>query len=46
VFADAKDTAELAYIDDTIGWIVAGTAGIPAPPVISEPRTTNKELHS
>ena len=35
VFADAKDTAELAYIDDTIGWIVAGTAGIPAPPVIS-----------
>lgn len=35
VFADAKDTAELEYIDDTIGWVVAGTAGIPAPPVIS-----------
>jgi hypothetical protein len=35
VFADAKDTAELEYIDDTVGWIVSGTAGIPAPPVIS-----------
>ncbi len=35
VFADVKDTATLMYIDDTVGWIIIGTAGIPAPPVIS-----------
>ena len=35
VFADAKDTVELEYIDDTLGWMVSGAAGIPAPPVIS-----------
>ena len=35
VFADAKDTASLQYVDDTIGWVILGTAGIPAPPVIS-----------
>jgi len=35
VFADVKDTAELEFVDSTTGWIVVGTAGIPAPPVIS-----------
>lgn len=35
VFADAKDTAELEYVDDTVGWIVLGTAGVPAPPVLT-----------
>lgn len=35
VFADVKDTADLEYVDDTVGWIVTGTAGIPAPPVLS-----------
>jgi hypothetical protein len=35
VFADAKDSAALRYIDDTVGWVLLGTAGIPAPPVIS-----------
>jgi len=35
VFADAKDTATLKYIDDTVGWIVLGATGVAAPPVIS-----------
>ncbi len=33
VFADAKDRAELEYIDDTTGWILLGTSGTTAPPV-------------
>lgn len=35
VFADAGDTAALQYIDDTVGWVILGTAGVVAPPVIS-----------
>jgi len=35
VFADVKDTATLKYVDDTVGWIVIGAAGVAAPPVIS-----------
>lgn len=35
VFADVKDTVTLEYVDDTVGWIIIGAAGIPAPPVIS-----------
>jgi len=35
VFADAGDTAALLYVDDSIGWIILGTAGVAAPPVIS-----------
>jgi hypothetical protein len=35
VFADAGDTATLLYVDDTVGWIVVGTAGVAAPPVIT-----------
>ena len=33
VFADAGDIAELEYVDDTVGWILVGTAGVAAPPV-------------
>jgi hypothetical protein len=29
------DVVTLLYVDDTIGWIVIGTAGVSAPPVIS-----------
>jgi hypothetical protein len=29
------DVASLLYVDDTVGWIVIGTAGVSAPPVIS-----------
>jgi hypothetical protein len=35
VFADAGDNATLMYIDDTVGWVLLGTAGIAAPPAIS-----------
>jgi hypothetical protein len=35
VFADAKDNATLLYVDDTVGWIIVGAAGVAAPPVIS-----------
>lgn len=35
VFADAKDFAELEYVDDTVGWILIGYGGTAAPPVIS-----------
>lgn len=35
VFADAKDTATLEYIDDTIGWVLVGYYGTAAPPVVS-----------
>lgn len=35
VFADAKDTATLLYVDDTIGWVLVGYYGTAAPPVVS-----------
>ncbi len=35
VFADAGDIASLKYIDDTVGWVLLGTAGVAAPPVIT-----------
>lgn len=35
VFADAGDIADLEYVDDTIGWVLVGTAGVAAPPVIT-----------
>lgn len=35
VFADPKDTATLLYMDDTIGWVLLGTYGTAAPPVVS-----------
>jgi len=34
VFADAGDIADLEYVDDVKGWILVGTAGVAAPPVI------------
>ena len=34
-FADAGDTATLMYIDNAVGWIILGTAGIAAPPAIA-----------
>lgn len=33
VFADAGDIATLMYVDDTVGWVILGTAGTAAPPV-------------
>lgn len=35
VFADAGDHAHLRYVDDTVGWIIVGLAGVAAPPVIT-----------
>jgi len=35
VFADAGDTATLKYVDDTVGWVILGLAGVAAPPVIT-----------
>jgi len=35
VFADAKDTVTLEYIDDTLGWMLIGYYGTAAPPVVS-----------
>jgi hypothetical protein len=35
VFADAGDTATLLYVDDVTGWVIMGTAGVAAPPVIT-----------
>lgn len=35
VFADAGDIANLKYVDDTVGWVLRGTAGVAAPPVIT-----------
>lgn len=35
VFADVKDTINLMYVDDTIGWIVLGAYGTAAPPVFT-----------
>jgi hypothetical protein len=34
-FEDAGDNVTLMYIDDTVGWIILGTAGVAAPPVIT-----------
>lgn len=34
-FADAGDIATLMYVNDTVGWIILGTAGIAAPPAIA-----------
>lgn len=34
-FADAGDTATLLYVDDTVGWVIVGAAGVAAPPVIA-----------
>lgn len=35
VFADKGDNVALLYVDDTVGWVILGTAGVAAPPVIS-----------
>ena len=35
VFTAAGDNLALMYVDDTVGWIVLGTAGVLAPPVLS-----------
>ena len=35
VFADAGDTATLLYVDDSVGWVIAGLSGVTAPPVIT-----------
>lgn len=35
VFADAGDVATFLFVDATTGWILLGTAGVAAPPVIS-----------
>jgi len=37
VFADAGDVATLMFVDATTGWIILGTAGVAAPPVITAP---------
>lgn len=34
-FADAGDTASLLYVNDTVGWVILGAAGVAAPPVIA-----------
>lgn len=35
VFADAGDIAALQFVDATTGWVILGTAGVAAPPVIT-----------
>ena len=35
VFADAGDIADIEYVDDTVGWVLVGTSGVAAPPVIT-----------
>lgn len=35
VFADAKDTVTLRYVDDTVGWICIGAYGVSAPPAFT-----------
>ena len=35
VFADAGDTATLAFIDSTVGWVILGLAGVAAAPAIT-----------
>lgn len=34
-FADAGDIASLLYVNDTVGWVILGTAGVAAPPAIA-----------
>lgn len=34
-FADAGDTVSLLYVNDTIGWVILGSAGVAAPPAIA-----------
>lgn len=35
VFDDVKDSATLYYVNDVVGWIILGAAGVAAPPAIS-----------
>ena len=35
VLADAGDTVTLEYVDNTVGWVIVGAAGVAAPPVIA-----------
>lgn len=35
VFADKGDIAALLYVNDAVGWVILGTAGVAAPPVTS-----------
>lgn len=35
VFTAAGDNATLQYVDDTVGWVVLGTAGVASPPELS-----------
>jgi len=35
VFADAGDTVSLKFVDGTVGWVILGSAGVAAPPVIT-----------
>lgn len=35
VLADAGDQVTLRYVDDTVGWLIIGAAGVAAPPVIA-----------
>lgn len=35
-FEDAGDNATLLFVDDSVGWIVMGAAGVAAPPVIAD----------
>jgi hypothetical protein len=37
VFADAGDQVKLRYVNDTIGWVIDGYAGVSAPPAITLP---------
>jgi len=33
VFADKGDVVDLEYVDDTVGWVIVGSAGVAAPPL-------------
>lgn len=35
VFADAGDQVKLRYVNNTLGWVIDGYAGVAAPPVIT-----------
>jgi hypothetical protein len=35
VFEDEGDTATLLYVDDVVGWVIMGLAGVAAPPAIT-----------
>ena len=35
IFIAAGDTADFEYVDDTVGWIITGTAGVLAGPLIT-----------